>query len=378
MAMLRYNTVNWIKKNYDSQSSSDQKITEKYVAYLDDQTDQIAAIFIQGEKQTGIKNITFTSHSKLINSLYEESCMEAENLNRSNHDGITLPVDDKRDVITLLNYIEKRLPGIKNAIFNNLTLQQLSETIGFYDDIKKVTGSDSLNFNFDTFHVQVKSATDEVNFLHKIQSALSQEVKKTNDYLAKATLHLKAEIFNNTIFSSDSIGKMKALLMEGHSIDSVDARGFTALRMAVVNNKFNEAEFLLQQGAYSNIADNAGTTPLLAAAEYGYVEFAKLLIQFGAKVNGDSQWRTPSYRARKNGFENLAIAIETNTNSAWATAVEEYTQRKAAKLVKKAALDALIRERNNSISQQNNVISITTEENSNVRQNNIVNKVPSL
>lgn len=373
MAMLRYNTVNWIKEDHYSQSISDQQVTGKYVAYLENKTDQIASICIQGEKQAGIKNITFTSHSKLINALYEDSRMEIEKLNHLNHDCITLSVDDNRDVTTLLNYVEKKLPGIKNTIFNNLTLQQLSETTGFYDDIKKTAGSDNLNFDFATRDAQVKSGTNQVNFLHKISSLFSQETKKTEDYLVKSALYSKAEVFIHA-----SIEKIKALLAEGYSIDCVNERGFTALYIAVVNKEFNRTEFLLQQGANSNIASWCGTTPLLAAAEDGYVEFAKLLIQFGAKVNGDSEWHTPSYRARENGFEKLAVAIETKTDSAWAAAVEERTQRKAAKLVKRAALDALIRERNNLTSQQaNNVVSVTTENNSNVSQSNIV-KVPSL
>jgi uncharacterized protein len=63
------------------------------------------------------------------------------------------------------------------------------------------------------------------------------------------------------------------------------ANGETALHIVVARRDMVWINFLLQRSADANIADRAGLTPLLSAAQIGFVEGAQALIARGARVN---------------------------------------------------------------------------------------------
>lgn len=68
----------------------------------------------------------------------------------------------------------------------------------------------------------------------------------------------------------------------------------TPLHMAVINNHYGIAQFLIDNGAVISAQDNDGSTPLHTAATYGRTEIAKLLLDNGANINArDTQGRTP-------------------------------------------------------------------------------------
>jgi ankyrin repeat protein len=67
---------------------------------------------------------------------------------------------------------------------------------------------------------------------------------------------------------------------------------------AVIDGDRGRVELLLAGGAYPNVADHAGWTPLHFAAQNNDAEIATLLLQHGASVSDrDEHGNTPLFRA---------------------------------------------------------------------------------
>lgn len=61
--------------------------------------------------------------------------------------------------------------------------------------------------------------------------------------------------------------------------------GETGLHITVERRDLTWTQFLLQEGANPNIADNRGRTPLIAAVEIGFVEGVEALVEAGARMD---------------------------------------------------------------------------------------------
>ena len=70
--------------------------------------------------------------------------------------------------------------------------------------------------------------------------------------------------------------------------------GETGLHLTVQRRDLTWTNWLLQEGANPNIADNRGRTPLIAAAEVGFLEGVQALVEGGARVDiGNATGETP-------------------------------------------------------------------------------------
>ncbi len=70
--------------------------------------------------------------------------------------------------------------------------------------------------------------------------------------------------------------------------------GETGLHITVDRRDLTWTKFLLQKGANPNIADNRGRTPLIAAAQIGFVEGVQALVDAGARLDvGNETGETP-------------------------------------------------------------------------------------
>jgi serine/threonine protein kinase len=95
---------------------------------------------------------------------------------------------------------------------------------------------------------------------------------------------------------------VEALLAAGSRVDSVDARGRSALYRASGEGKEDAMRLLLDHQANANLRSNDQSTPLIAAVTYAKLGAALLLLERGANVDlGDSGDTTP-----------LMIAAETS------------------------------------------------------------------
>jgi len=61
--------------------------------------------------------------------------------------------------------------------------------------------------------------------------------------------------------------------------------GETGLHITVERRDLTWTQFLLQEGANPNIADNQGRTPLIAAAQLGWIEGVEALVEAGARMD---------------------------------------------------------------------------------------------
>jgi len=69
------------------------------------------------------------------------------------------------------------------------------------------------------------------------------------------------------------------------SINTVDAKGYTPLILAVYNYQPGIVNFLIAKGAELDAADMAGNTALMGVCFKGYKDLAEKLIDAGADVN---------------------------------------------------------------------------------------------
>ena len=98
---------------------------------------------------------------------------------------------------------------------------------------------------------------------------------------------------------------IKLLLSSGVDIESQDEENRTALYAAAANNKPSVVRFLCEAKAKVNCYGKGGWTPLTAAADLGYVEVVKALLQYGngidVEMRPQGQSHTPLYYAVRKG-----------------------------------------------------------------------------
>ena len=76
---------------------------------------------------------------------------------------------------------------------------------------------------------------------------------------------------------------VRSLVAHGASPNETGGvNGWTPLEHAVHKNQLESVKALLDAGADPNLADRAGTTPLIMAAGYGYTPIVELLLRRGA------------------------------------------------------------------------------------------------
>nr|WP_322624203.1 ankyrin repeat domain-containing protein [uncultured Flavobacterium sp.] len=100
-------------------------------------------------------------------------------------------------------------------------------------------------------------------------------------------------ILGQAAFAQDAISAARtndvALLAQlksaGTDMNKKDGRGFTPLIIAVYNNSYEAALYLIEDGADVNAADSSGNTALMGAAFKGYTNLAALLVKNKANVN---------------------------------------------------------------------------------------------
>ncbi|CAM4622586.1 unnamed protein product [Lepidochelys kempii] len=110
------------------------------------------------------------------------------------------------------------------------------------------------------------------------------------------------------------LGEARAMLRGGPGgerpvpglVNGTNADGISALHQACIDENLEVVQFLVENGANVNQADNEGWTPLHVAASCGYKEIAQYLLAHGAQVAAvNSDGEIPLDIAEDDGMEAL-------------------------------------------------------------------------
>jgi len=122
--------------------------------------------------------------------------------------------------------------------------------------------------------------------------------------------------------------------------------GFTALQLAVCNQRLEIVKRLVEEGEDVNYMPQSETTLLALAVECGNVEIAKCLVSHGAKTdtrNGEGYTAAEMVQARVNAERKRAAEK--------AAIAEEETKQAEARMKKKKAASAAKRKRMQALQQ---------------------------
>jgi ankyrin repeat protein len=103
-------------------------------------------------------------------------------------------------------------------------------------------------------------------------------------------------------------------------VNAKDAKGDTALIVAITDRNEDFTAYLLNQGADPNLGGKGGDTPLIAAARVGYQDAVEWLLGQGAKVDGPNRMgETPlivAVQQRQLALVRLLLAAGANPDRA--------------------------------------------------------------
>jgi len=120
-------------------------------------------------------------------------------------------------------------------------------------------------------------------------------------------------------YGEATIATMKLLIEAGARVDDVDKNKRSAIFYAVESAWATSLNTILAAKPQLNIRDNYGNTPLTLAAEKGYAEMARGLLQAGADPNlvkpEKNLPQTPLYIAIQGGYPEVArVLLENKAN----------------------------------------------------------------
>jgi len=131
------------------------------------------------------------------------------------------------------------------------------------------------------------------------------------------------------LVSNGKISKLKSHLEKGTvSIDDRLPNSWSALHLAVEENKIKMAKFLIDNGADIEAKTDTGFTPLMTAVQSGNLEAMKMLLSNEADINAQNSYHaTPLMLAIADG--KLSIIQYLLKNGA-DTEITDYRKQKAA------------------------------------------------
>jgi len=143
-----------------------------------------------------------------------------------------------------------------------------------------------------------------------------------------------AEPFINAVRDRDGDKATEIIGTRPSVVNTRNAKGQTALNIALSRSDDLWTRFLMGNGADPNLQDSNGDTPLIVAARVGYNDAIELLLHYGAKVDlANKMGETPlivAVQQRELNAVKLLLAKGANpdkTDSAAGYSAREYAKR---------------------------------------------------
>jgi len=169
-------------------------------------------------------------------------------------------------------------------------LQDDPELADMFEDIRS-KGPEALSKYWDDTEIMSK-ISKKVEALKIAQPGTSGNAGPTDGTVPKPVKAVTVKSIHDAAKVGDATVILKFVEADGSCMNSKDARGISALGVAVGFNRLEAVKTLLASGADANICDPKGNTPLHYACGYGRKECAELLISGGAGTevrNSDGQ-----------------------------------------------------------------------------------------
>ncbi|MXO94103.1 ankyrin repeat domain-containing protein [Erythrobacter arachoides] len=147
-------------------------------------------------------------------------------------------------------------------------------------------------------------------------AGLAVAVPAAAQFYSDSVLFLKAVKDRNGTDATDLLNKPGSTVVNSRDITS----GETGLHVVVDRRDLTWTRWLIQEGGNPNIADNRGRTPLIAAAEIGFLEGVEALIAGGARVDVANQTgETPLIAAvHSRNTQLMEILLRAGADPDWA------------------------------------------------------------
>ena len=177
------------------------------------------------------------------------------------------PNGDDRLYLQIQNLVKGLVEPSDNML--SMTNQNLKPFLNNSIDVKNDSGSTNLH------NASRYGRTDQVRILLKLGADV--HIKNADDQNA---LHLAV--------THGHVEVAKLLLQNGAFVNSMDEKLRTPLHLAKTAEM---AELLLQNGADFEARNDIKSTPLMEAANFGYIKVAEKLIQIGVDVDAENEFQ---------------------------------------------------------------------------------------
>lgn len=149
-------------------------------------------------------------------------------------------------------------------------------------------------------------------------------------------------LFHLAIASGD-MEKVKTFLDKGTPVDLLSrSGGMSPLHWALANKQFAMAEFLMSRGCPVDVCSTEGATPLMSIVQEGDMERTLFLLNHGANPNArDLRGFTAMHRAAEMGYIDLVRAL-LDRGAAIDVEVEGHTPRSLAEMRQETAIVELL------------------------------------
>ena len=113
-----------------------------------------------------------------------------------------------------------------------------------------------------------------------------------------------------TAATTGNIGALKEHQAAGTNLNAANPIGSSALNDAAFFDSAKAAEWLLENGAFVDIRDGNGGTPLITAAFMGNAKTVKVLLKHGADVNATNDTGQSSLQVLGTDWDTTRYIIE--------------------------------------------------------------------